>query len=115
MAYLADHEPALGARTFPEQPEWTSGFTLAAGADLLIHDAQYTDSEYSSHVGWGHSSISHTLAFAEVAGVGRLVTFHHDPQHDDATIDALIDGILAGGPRTFEVIGGAEGASFEIG
>jgi len=115
MAYLGDHEPSLGARSFPGQPEWTSGFALAAGADLLIHDAQYTDSEYSSHVGWGHSSITHALAFAEMTGVGRLVTFHHDPGHDDATIDALIDGVLAEEPRPFEVIGGTEGASFEIG
>ncbi len=115
MAYLADHEPALGAQRFPEEPDWTSGFALAEGADLLIHDAQYTDDEYRSHTGWGHSSITHTLAFAEMAGVGRLVTFHHDPQHDDPTIDALIDGIRAEGPRPFEVIGGAEGASFEVG
>ena len=114
VAYLPDHEPALGAREFPEEPDWTSGFGLAAGADLLIHDAQYTDSEYPAHVGWGHSSISHTLAFAEMTGVGRLVTFHHDPQHDDATIDALIGEIRATGPRPFEVIGGTEGASFEV-
>lgn len=115
MAYLADHEPALGTRRFPGRPEWTSGFELATGADLLIHDTQYTDSEYDSHVGWGHSAISHTLAFAEMAGVGRLVTFHHDPGHDDGMIDALIDGVLAEDPRPFEVIGGTEGASFEIG
>ena len=115
MAYLADHEPALGAPRFPEEGEWTSGFALAEGADLLIHDTQYTDDEYRSHAGWGHSSITHTLAFAEMAGVGRLVTFHHDPSHDDSTLDALIDDIRAGGPRPFEVIGGTEGASFEIG
>jgi phosphoribosyl 1,2-cyclic phosphodiesterase len=114
MAYLADHEPALGARSFPEQAEWTSGFKLATGAALLIHDAQYTDSEYVEHVGWGHSSISHTLAFAEMAGVGRLVTFHHDPQHDDAMIDGLIDEVRAAGSRQFELTGGTEGASFEV-
>jgi phosphoribosyl 1,2-cyclic phosphodiesterase len=115
IAYLADHEPALGAKIFAGQPDWTSGSTLAAGADLLIHDAQYTDSEYASHVGWGHSSISHTLAFAEMADVRRLVTFHHEPSHDDATLDALLDDIRAEGPRPFEVIGGTEGASFEVG
>ena len=115
IAYLADHEPALGSRGFPGQPDWTSGSALAAGADLLIHDAQYTDSEYASHVGWGHSSISHTLTFAEMADVRRLVTFHHDPSHDDATLDALLDDIRADGHRPFEVIGGTEGASFEVG
>jgi phosphoribosyl 1,2-cyclic phosphodiesterase len=115
MAYLADHEPALGAQRFPEEADWTSGFALAAGADLLIHDAQYTDDEYRSHTGWGHSSITHTLAFAGMAGVGRLVTFHHDPSHDDATLDALIDDIRTSGPRPFEVIGGTEGSSFDVG
>jgi len=39
LAYLPDHEPALGMRAFPAKPEWTSGFDLAADADLLIHDA----------------------------------------------------------------------------
>ena len=115
VAYLPDHEPALGARNFPDQAEWTSGFALAEGADILIHDAQYTDGEYLSHVGWGHSAIAHTLAFAEMTGTQRLVTFHHDPEHDDAAIDDLIDSIGATGARPFEVVGGAEGASFEVG
>ena len=115
LTYLADHEPALGSRNFPGQPEWTSGSALAKGANLLIHDTQYTDSEYESHVGWGHSSISHTLAFAAMAGVERLVTFHHDPGHDDATLDRLLDGARSDHPHPFEIIGGTEGASFQVG
>jgi phosphoribosyl 1,2-cyclic phosphodiesterase len=79
VAYLSDHEPALGVRDFPEEPEWTSGFDLVEGADLLIHDAQYTHEEYPRYVGWGHSSIPHMLAFAEMAGVKTLVPFHFDP------------------------------------
>jgi phosphoribosyl 1,2-cyclic phosphodiesterase len=114
IAYLPDHEPALGARRFPEKPEWTSGYELASRADLLIHDAQYTTEEYASRVGWGHSAITHTLAFAEITGARRLVTFHHDPQHDDAMIDGLIDAIRAEGGHHFEVIGGTEGASFDV-
>ena len=43
LAYLPDHEPALGSIDFPREPEWTSGFELAADASLLIHDAQYDD------------------------------------------------------------------------
>ena len=42
LAYLPDHEPALGARSFPIDAEWTSGLELAEGVDLLLHDAQYT-------------------------------------------------------------------------
>jgi len=89
IAYLPDHEPALGARDFPASGCWTSGHDLAAGVDLLIHDAQYTADEYASRVGWGHSSVDHVLAFAKLTSVGRLLTFHHDPGHDDDTLDAL--------------------------
>jgi phosphoribosyl 1,2-cyclic phosphodiesterase len=89
LVYLSDHEPALGARRFPDLPRWTSGFDLAHGADVLIHDAQYADDEYQHHIGWGHSSISQAIAFAVQAGVGHLVGFHHDPWHDDDTLDAL--------------------------
>ena len=74
---------------FPSEPRWTSGFDLVSGADLLIHDAQYADHEYADHVGWGHSSIGHAIALADQAGVGHLVAFHHDPAHDDATLDRL--------------------------
>ena len=51
LAYLPDHEPALGARHFPIDAEWTSGFDLAQKVDLLLHDAQYTRDEYPRHVG----------------------------------------------------------------
>ena len=55
LTYLPDHEPALAALSFPSLPrEWTSGGTLAAGADLLIHDGQYSAAEYPGHCGWGH-------------------------------------------------------------
>lgn len=91
VAYLPDHEPALGARHFPEDPDWTSGFELASGVDLLIHDAQYSAAEYANRVGWGHSSIPHALAFAAAAHVGILATFHHDPTHCDALLDELLE------------------------
>lgn len=89
LSYIPDHEPALGAQQFPDDRSWTSGFSLIEGADLLIHDAQYTDEEYSERVGWGHTSISHLAAYAELAAVEQLVTFHHDPGHDDPMLDDL--------------------------
>lgn len=115
IAYLTDHEPALGARRFPGPPGWTSGFALAAGADLLIHDAQYTAAEYPRYVGWGHSALPHTLAFATAAGVRRLVTFHHDPSHDDAMLDSLHEEARASADLPFALVPGAEGASFQVG
>jgi phosphoribosyl 1,2-cyclic phosphodiesterase len=89
LCYLSDHEPALGSDLTKAERPWISGMGLADGASLLIHDSQYTESEYPSHVGWGHSSIPDAVAFARRAEVGRLVLTHHDPAHDDATLEAL--------------------------
>ncbi len=87
LAYLPDHEPALGAKGFPGAARWTSGAALAAGVDVLIHDAQYTDEERAVRVGWGHSTLGQAAAFAALVGAGRLVTFHHDPSHSDDALD----------------------------
>jgi phosphoribosyl 1,2-cyclic phosphodiesterase len=110
LAYLSDHEPVLGTPTLgtgARDGRWTSGFGLAWKADVLIHDAHFTDEEYPAHVGWGHSSVSHALAFAELAGVERLVPFHYNPDHDDATLDALWGAAAPG--RAFEVTPAQEG------
>jgi phosphoribosyl 1,2-cyclic phosphodiesterase len=56
---------------------------LARGADLLIHDAQFTAEELQQKRGWGHSSWEQAVAVAQQAGVKRLALFHHDPEHDD--------------------------------
>lgn len=56
---------------------------LSQGADLLIHDAQYTKEELRDRKGWGHSSYDQALEVAEQAGVKQLVMTHHDPNHDD--------------------------------
>ena len=63
---------------------------LISGADLLIHDAQYTDEEYKTKVGWGHSSFSEVLSLAREGSVHRLALFHHDPDHFDEKIDVLV-------------------------
>ena len=89
LAYLPDHEPGLGQDLDKADPEWISGFGLAADASLLIHDCQYADDEYPAHCGYGHSQLSDTLAFARRIGANRTLLFHHDPGHDDATLDAL--------------------------
>jgi phosphoribosyl 1,2-cyclic phosphodiesterase len=115
LAYLPDHEPALGVPRFPAAAEWTSGWALAAGADLLIHDAQYTAAEYGEHVGWGHSAIDHLLAFAALAGAKHVVTFHHDPNHTDDDLDRITAEATAAARPAFAVTAGAEGAVFELG
>jgi phosphoribosyl 1,2-cyclic phosphodiesterase len=94
FAYLPDHEPYLTA-ALGDEPEWISGWALAAGADLLLHDSQYTDAEYASRLGWGHSSVTHTAAFARAADVRQLAMFHHDPMRSDHELEALHDQVSA--------------------
>jgi phosphoribosyl 1,2-cyclic phosphodiesterase len=115
LAYLSDHEPALGHAEFPGRPEWTSGYALARDADLLVHDAQYGGDEYPAHVGWGHSAIEHTLAFAALARVRHLVTFHHDPAHSDDVLDRLTGDAVARARPAFVVSPGTEGTTFVLG
>ena len=112
LAYLPDHEPALGVPSFPSSGRWTSGHGLARDADILLHDAQYTAAEYPPRCGWGHSSFDHVVAFAELASVGQLVTFHHDPSHDDAALDRLHHAMTA--MTAIRIEPGREGLSLVI-
>ena len=115
LTYLPDHEPALGALRFPALPrEWTSGATLAADADLLIHDSQYSAAEYGCHCGWGHSSLNQTLDFGTLAGVKHLVPFHHDPEHTDADLDRLTLEAVEATKPAYLVSPGVEGTTFKL-
>lgn len=115
LTYLPDHEPALSALPFPSLPRaWTSGGLLAADADLLIHDSQYSAHEYLEHVGWGHSSLKQTLDFATLSQVRHLVPFHHDPGHTDTDLDRLMGEAIASAKPAYRVTPGLEGATFEI-
>jgi len=58
---------------------------------LLILDTQYTDDEYKGRVGWGHGSLASAVALARDAHVRKLMLFHHDPNHDDAKIDKMLE------------------------
>ena len=62
---------------------------LAAGADILIYDSQYTPEEYPTKVGWGHSTWLAGAELARAAGVPQLVLFHHDPNRTDAQLAAI--------------------------
>ena len=114
LAYLPDHEPALGHDELPHDPDDIPGLGLAEGVDLLIHDAMYTAEEYPRHVGWGHSSLADAMTFAAAARVKRLVPFHHDPSHGDDMLDRLFAEATAS-PRCFELLRGQEGSSYDLG
>lgn len=84
----------------------------AAGADILIYDAQYTPQEYDSRRGWGHSTWERGVRLAREAGVRQLVLFHHDPLRSD---DAVA-GIVKEARELFaETIGATEGWQVNLG
>jgi phosphoribosyl 1,2-cyclic phosphodiesterase len=95
IAYIPDHEPGLGAPLDSTADEWISGFDLAHGASLLIHDCQYTDEEYQSRLGWGHCPMGDALLFAQRTDVDRVLMFHHDPLHSDRFLDGMAHEVLA--------------------
>jgi phosphoribosyl 1,2-cyclic phosphodiesterase len=115
VTYLPDHEPMLGAREFPRSPEWTSGFALAEGADLLIHDTQFTTEEHKARVGFGHSNIKQAFEFAALAGTKHFVPFHHDPAHSDDQLDWMIQDAIQETSPDFDVTPGLEGLTLQIG
>lgn len=114
VTYLPDHEPALAGRTFPHDKSWTSGYKLAEGADLLIHDTQYTEDEYRKRVGFGHSSIQHAFQFAGLSSVKHFAPFHHDPTHDDDTLDQMFAQIIREMQPTYKVTPSREGMAIEV-
>ena len=109
--YLTDHElPGRG-------PEYNFYVEICQGADLLIHDAQYTDAELPDREGWGHSSCEQATRFAMEAGIKRLALFHHDPGRSDAEIDLLAGACQAlarASGSDLEVFGAREGTTFTI-
>ncbi len=114
FAYMPDHEIPLGSANFPNEPEWTSGFEIAENADLLFHDAQYRPSEYAERVGWGHSSVEDTIAYAKLCCVKKLSLFHHDPAHTDAQLDKLLNDFTENKSFDFEIEMCAEGNVYDF-
>jgi len=93
VAYITDTEHRPGRRD-------PNILRLVEGADLMIYDAMYTDSEYTTHRHWGHSTWQEGVRLAEAANVGRLVIFHHDPDHDDNFMDGVADAAEKRRPGT---------------
>ncbi len=114
VAYMPDHEPALGSVNFPNEPSWTSGYSIAEEADLLLHDGQYRNSEYQSRIGWGHSSMEDALKFAEMAKVKKILFFHHDPLHTDTQLHQLFEETIGNKELPFETGLCSEGSIYDF-
>jgi len=94
VVFATDTEPPEPGAVDPAVVEF------ARGADLLIHDAQYTEHEYTgssgnTRQGWGHSSYDVACRTARAAGVRQLALFHHDPTHDDRFIERILSAARA--------------------
>ena len=127
IAYFPDHEPyeelklLLASRDGISEHE-ARDFAAAErgkmveflrGSDLAIMDTQYTDEEYAKHIGWGHSSVGSVASLALDANVGKLLLFHHDPNHDDQMIDKMVEharALVAKSGKPLEVEAAREGA-----
>jgi phosphoribosyl 1,2-cyclic phosphodiesterase len=99
VVYCCDHEPfsrdvAEGHREFYGLDQQHCDFI--EGADLLIHDAQYTGSEYPSKVGWGHSSIEFVVKLAQHTKAKHVVLTHHDPLRTDEALDGIVEKVRNG-------------------
>jgi phosphoribosyl 1,2-cyclic phosphodiesterase len=116
VAYLGDHQAPMGDRgdgRGPAIPE--AALELADKADLLIHDAQYTDEEFAVKAHWGHSTVEFALAVARSSGAERLALFHHDPTHDDDLLDEMAADASRRAAGEFAVVMAAEGLSIKLG
>jgi ribonuclease BN (tRNA processing enzyme) len=86
-------------------------------ADLLVHDGMYFAAEAEERRGWGHSTAAEAVTVAAEAGCRTLALFHHDPDHDDATLDRLLDEARAVRDRlgaSLEVVLAAEGDTIRL-
>ncbi|HEX6939480.1 MAG TPA: MBL fold metallo-hydrolase [Longimicrobiales bacterium] len=82
LAYIPDNE--LVGADYPVGDDWYDRIVEFLGdADVVFHDAMFTESEYPSRVGWGHSTFRQSIELAEAAGVRRLLFFHHAPERTD--------------------------------
>ena len=119
LVYATDHEPHSPALARGERPAQSADecryATFVAGADLLIHDAQFTLDEYEKHLGWGHSPLEFAVDLAAAGHVRRLALYHHDPMRDDAGVDEIVAAARrrAAGSGV-EVFGAAEGLVLEL-
>jgi phosphoribosyl 1,2-cyclic phosphodiesterase len=126
VAFLPDHEPyefflhaARGKPLTPEQAkeiattEHARLVQFLRGSEILILDSQYRDKEYPTHIGWGHGSVSSAVSLALEAEVQTLLLFHHDPSHDDKTVDTMVESareLATKSGRPLQVAGAKEGS-----
>jgi phosphoribosyl 1,2-cyclic phosphodiesterase len=117
IAYVSDHGPiALGPGPEGLGEYHPAIVELVSGVDLLIHDAQYTVEEFRAKAHFGHSAADYAVRLGIRAGARRLLLFHHDPAHDDAALDRILEGSRAlAEDAAIEIDAATEGSQLEVG
>jgi phosphoribosyl 1,2-cyclic phosphodiesterase len=111
VAYLSDHQQPFDG-SYSAAP---GALDLVRGVDLLIHDAQYTPTEFKAKATWGHCTIDYAVWLAAEAGAKRLALFHHDPSRRDDDLDKLLRcAVKSGEQRGVEVFAASEGLVVEV-
>ncbi|GAA2568822.1 MBL fold metallo-hydrolase [Pseudonocardia hydrocarbonoxydans] len=101
VAYLPDHSPATAS-----PPLAAAARRLAAGVDVLLHDAQFTAAERATADAYGHATVDDAVAFSEQCGARALVLTHHAPSRTDDELDALARCVAGRAPRVTVAIQG---------
>jgi diguanylate cyclase (GGDEF)-like protein len=118
VVYVTDHEPFWNSPgPVFEHPGDQRHIEFLRGADLVVHDAQYTSEEYRTKLGWGHSPADYATDVAMAAGVARLALYHHEPTHDDHAIKAIEDRQryrVQSLQAAVNVFAAAEGMQFDV-
>src|SRR6185295_13138079 len=112
VVYATDHEPhsrALADGRGDLTGEDRRHAEFLTGADLVIHDAQYTAAEYPTKVGWGHSTVESVVRVSQAAGARRLALYHHDPMRDDDALGYVVEAAQAQAGPALDVFAAAEG------
>jgi ribonuclease BN (tRNA processing enzyme) len=107
VAYLPDHRPA------GDRAGRAAALELAAGVDVLIHDAQFVTSEAATAEAFGHATIAQALALADECGARELVLFHHAPSRTDDQLGHVL--ATAVGLAPFPIRLAQEGDEIEVG
>ena len=114
FAFMPDHEPALGEKGMIKESKWVSGYDIAEGVDILLHDSQYTPEEYIHKRGWGHSTINDACLFGSLAEVKRILLSHHDPSHSDAFLEEMLSSFKKNAGNIPQAALAKEGIEFEL-
>ena len=85
QGYTGDPEDLT--RDHPLVAPYRKIIEFCSDADVVIHEAQYTNEEYIMKIGWGHCSVSNACLLMKFANVRRWIVTHHDPTHDDDLLE----------------------------